>query len=136
MRGVQAAQIGWVLWRVLAFGLCAAVLLVLTGAAFAGESASRKIAALPRAPELQATALARPIPAWSEFCKRVPTECSINLGEPEKITLTRATWNTIKAVNRRVNASIFPFQIRITGASRIIGICLMTDTVTAKTFNS
>src|SRR3954470_19017219 len=110
MRGVQAAQIGWVLWRVLAFGLCAAVLLVLTGAAFAGGSASRKIAALPRAPELQATALARPIPAWSEFCQRVPTECSINLGEPEKITLTRATWNTIKAVNRRVNASIIPLS--------------------------
>src|SRR3954451_22112260 len=110
MRGVQAAQIGWVIWRVIAFGLCAAVLLLLTRGAFAGESASRKIAALPLAPELQATALAKPPPAWSEFCQRVPTECSINLGEPEKITLTRATWNTIKAVNRRVNASIIPLS--------------------------
>ena len=58
----------------------------------------------------QRTALARPTPAWSEFCQRVPTECGINLGEPEKITLTRATWNTIKAVNRRVNASIIPLS--------------------------
>src|SRR4051812_24678668 len=98
MRGVQAAQIGWVIWRVLGFGLFAAVLLVLTSAAFAGESASRKMAGLPLAPELRATASARPIPAWGEFCQRVPTECSINLGEPEKITLTRATWNIIKAI--------------------------------------
>src|SRR5215218_9237805 len=102
MRGVQAAQIGWVIWRMLAFGLCAAVLLLLTSAAFAGESASRRMAALPLASELQVTALARPIPAWSEFCQRVPTECILDLSEPEKITLTRATWNTIKAVNRRV----------------------------------
>src|SRR4051812_236765 len=103
MRGVQAAQIGWVVWRIIAFRLCAAVLLLLTSAAFAGETTSRKIAALPLASELQATALANPPPAWSQFCQRVPTACSINLGEPEKITLTRAMWNTIKAVNRRVN---------------------------------
>src|SRR3954452_18272489 len=110
MQGVRPAQIGWVIWRVAAFGLCATAFVVLTNAAFAGEKASGKIAALPLAPELQATALARPTPAWSEFCQRVPTECGINLGEPEKITLTRATWNTIKAVNRRVNASIIPLS--------------------------
>jgi predicted transglutaminase-like cysteine proteinase len=75
MRGVQAAQIGWVIWRVIAFSFCASALLLLTSAAFAGESASRKIAALPLAPELQVTALAKPPPAWSEFCQRVPTEC-------------------------------------------------------------
>src|SRR5215203_2127629 len=105
MRGVQAAQIGWVIWRVLAFRLCAAVLLLLTGGAFAGDSASRKIAALPLAPELQASASARPTAAWIDFCQRVPSECSINLSEPEKIKLTRATWNTIKAINNRVNGS-------------------------------
>src|SRR4051812_37470156 len=60
MRRVQPAQIGWVIWRVIALGLCAAVLLLLTSGAFADESASRKIAALSVAPELQGTALARP----------------------------------------------------------------------------
>src|SRR5215204_3672901 len=123
MRGVQAAQIGWVIWRVIAFGLCAAVLLLLTGGAFAGDSASRKIAALPLAPELQASASARPTAAWIDFCQRVSSECSINLSEPEKIKLTWATWNTIKAINNRSTALPSPSQIRITGASRIAGIC-------------
>src|SRR5215204_7442769 len=123
MRGVQAAQIGWVIWRVLAFGLGAAVLLLLTSGAFAGDSPSGKIAALPLAPELQASASARPTVAWVDFCQRVPSECSINLSEPEKIKLTWATWNTIKAINHRSTALPSPSQIRITGASRIAGIC-------------
>ena len=108
MRGVQRAQIGPVLWRVLAFSIVGgvAVLLLLTGGAFAGDSPSRKIAALPLAPELQASALARPTVAWVDFCQRVPSECSINLSEPEKIKLTWNTWNTIKAINNRVNGSI------------------------------
>ena len=108
MRNLQRAQIGPVIWRVLAFSIFggAAVLLLLTSGAFAGDSPSRKIAALPLAPELQASALARPTVAWLNFCQRVPTECSINLSEPEKIKLTRATWNTIKAINNRVNGSI------------------------------
>ena len=92
--------------RPLEISICAAFLLLLTSGAFAGDSASRKIAALPLAPELQASALARPTVAWSEFCQRVPSECSINLSEPEKIKLTWATWNTIKAINNRVNGSI------------------------------
>ena len=84
----------------------AAVLLLLTSGAFADNSASRKIAALPLAPELQASGSARPTVAWIDFCQRVPSECNINLSEPEKIKLTRATWNTIKAINDRVNGSI------------------------------
>jgi len=108
MRNLQRAQIGPVIWRVLAFSIVGglAVLLLLTSGAFAGDSPSRRIAALPLAPELQASGLARPTVAWMEFCRRVPTECSINLSEPEKIKLTRATWNTIKAINNRVNGSI------------------------------
>src|SRR5215204_3041860 len=107
MRNLQRAQIGPVIWRVLAFSIVGGltVLLLLTSGAFAGNSPSRKIAALPLAPELQASALARPTVAWLNFCQRVPTECSINLSEPEKIKLTRATWNTIKAINNRVNGS-------------------------------
>src|SRR5215217_3546965 len=108
MRGVQQAQIGPVIWRVLAFSIVGglAVLLLLTGGAFAGDSPSGKIAALPLAPELQASASARPTVAWVDFCQRVPSECSINLSEPEKIKLTWNTWNTIKAINNRVNRSI------------------------------
>jgi predicted transglutaminase-like cysteine proteinase len=112
MRGLQRAQIGPVIWRVLAFSIvgCVAVLLLLTSGAFAGESGSRKNPALPVALELQATALARPTDAWSDFCQRLPTECNINLSEPEKMKLTRATWNTIKAINTRINGSIIPLS--------------------------
>ena len=138
MRNLQRAQIGPVIWRVLAFSIVGgvAVLLLLTSGAFAGDSPSRKIAALPLAPELQASALARPTVVWMDFCRQVPTECSINLSEPEKIKLTRATWNTIKAINNRVNGSIISLSDQDHWGSRIAGICRTTVTATARTFNS
>ena len=109
MRGVQRAELGSLVWRALGLGLLVyAVGLVLLSAAFGAESASTRVSALPTGRELPATATAKPTPAWVEFCKRLPAECSIDLSEPAMIRLTRETWNTIRAVNRRVNASVIP----------------------------
>jgi len=120
MRVVARAQLGPLVWRALGFTLlvCATALLLLDDA-FAGESASTKIAALPTGGQLPATASAQPTPAWVEFCARVPTECKIDLSEPATIKLTRETWNNIQAVNKRVNASISAVsdQERSSGAS-------------------
>jgi predicted transglutaminase-like cysteine proteinase len=111
MLGVERAHVGPLLWRVLCFSFVAcAALLWLTSSAPAREIGTRKIAALPTARQLPTTAVARPTPAWTEFCQRVPIECGINLSEPAIIRLTRESWNAIQTVNSRVNASIIPIS--------------------------
>jgi predicted transglutaminase-like cysteine proteinase len=51
---------------------------------------------------------ARPISAWTDFCRRNPEECSIAPGEPERITMTPQIWRTLMSVNRKVNTQIKP----------------------------
>ena len=76
-------------------------------AVLAGQTLAQKVAALPAASELVAsTRQAKPIKAWVAFCKRYPTECTVDPSEPATITLTAITWNTILEVNRRVNKSV------------------------------
>ena len=76
-------------------------------AVLAGQTLAQKVAALPAASELVAsTRQAKPIPAWAEFCKRYPTECTVDPSQPAIITLTAITWSTILEVNRRVNRSV------------------------------
>ena len=64
-------------------------------------------AALPAA-SLSAvtTGPARPIAAWAEFCERYAGECAVDRTEPAVITLTPALWQTINAVNRRINRAV------------------------------
>ena len=76
-------------------------------AVLAGETFAQKVAAVPAASELAASPRhANPIPAWTEFCKRYPTECTVDASQPAVITLTATTWSTILEVNRRVNKSV------------------------------
>jgi predicted transglutaminase-like cysteine proteinase len=49
---------------------------------------------------------AKPIPAWTEFCKRYGSECTLDVSQPAVIALTAKAWNTILEVNRRVNSAI------------------------------
>ena len=73
----------------------------------AGQTLAQKVAAVPAASELVASSRqANPIPAWAEFCKRYPTECTVDRSQPATITLTAITWSTILEVNRRVNKSV------------------------------
>ena len=51
---------------------------------------------------------AKPIMAWVKFCEQFALECSVNTAEPATIELTPQVWNTIVAVNRRVNTRIKP----------------------------
>ena len=51
---------------------------------------------------------ARPVAAWTEFCARMPGECSTDPSEPVQITLTPAVWRLLATINRRVNQRIKP----------------------------
>jgi predicted transglutaminase-like cysteine proteinase len=66
-------------------------------------------ASLPQAASPASTeGEARPIPAWDAFCSGNPLECSVDLGEPTEIPLTRQIWQRIVSVNSRVNATVRP----------------------------
>ena len=52
------------------------------------------------------TGAARPIAAWAEFCERYPGECAVDRTEAASVTLTPALWQTINAVNRRINRAV------------------------------
>jgi predicted transglutaminase-like cysteine proteinase len=50
----------------------------------------------------------RPITGWTQFCARVPQECTVDTAEPATVTLNLALWRTLRSVNARVNARIKP----------------------------
>ncbi|GEP09513.1 transglutaminase-like cysteine peptidase [Methylobacterium gnaphalii] len=49
---------------------------------------------------------ARPILAWTTFCKSYAAECAVDTNEPARIALTPSVWSLITSVNRRVNNSV------------------------------
>lgn len=51
---------------------------------------------------------AKPVLAWVKFCERYPGECAFGADEPATIALTARLWQTIVAVNRKVNTAIEP----------------------------
>jgi predicted transglutaminase-like cysteine proteinase len=51
---------------------------------------------------------ARPLLAWIDFCRRHPSECTVDTSEPAVVALTPRTWQTIVSTNRKVNATIKP----------------------------
>jgi len=50
----------------------------------------------------------RAIAGWTDFCARMPEECTVDTAEPAVIPLTVAVWRTLLSVNRRVNTRIRP----------------------------
>ncbi|GJE18348.1 transglutaminase-like cysteine peptidase [Methylobacterium marchantiae] len=73
----------------------------------ANGAGAQTLASLPSvAGTIAVSGAARPITAWVAFCESYVAECAVDLSEPATITLTPAIWNTIVAVNRRVNKSL------------------------------
>jgi predicted transglutaminase-like cysteine proteinase len=68
------------------------------------------LASLPQvtSPAPTTAGQARPIAAWTEFCQRLPSECGFDRAEPAEIALTPKVWQTINAVNLRVNTTVRP----------------------------
>jgi predicted transglutaminase-like cysteine proteinase len=49
---------------------------------------------------------AKPLLGWMKFCEKFPSECAVNVSEPQVVQLTPEVWKTIVSVNQKVNASI------------------------------
>jgi predicted transglutaminase-like cysteine proteinase len=74
-----------------------------------GASQAQTVASLPsNAQVLEKSGGAKPVAAWNDFCRRYPTECTLDLSEAARIEVTQDMWRTIMSVNRRVNARIKP----------------------------
>jgi predicted transglutaminase-like cysteine proteinase len=74
-----------------------------------GATQAQTVASLPgSAQAIDNSGSARPVAAWTEFCRRNASECAVNTAEPAKVTMTPETWNAIVSVNRRVNSRIKP----------------------------
>jgi predicted transglutaminase-like cysteine proteinase len=83
--------------------------LSLAMALWAGAAGAQALAALPSAAAPAAvTGEARPVAAWSEWCRRNPGDCAVNPAEAATIALTPQAWRTIVSVNRTVNRKIEP----------------------------
>jgi len=78
-----------------------------SGSLAAGQAQAQTLAALPRTlPPASDVGDARPIAGWTDFCRRMPAECAVDVSEPATIALTPAVWHSIVSVNRRVNARL------------------------------
>src|SRR5215210_962818 len=74
-----------------------------------GAVGAQTLAALPTSTsKLAGRGKANPTPAWTDFCRRMPTECKIDPAEPAVIALTPDVWQALVAVNREVNKRIKP----------------------------
>src|SRR5215207_7396995 len=74
-----------------------------------GAVGAQTLAALPTSTsKLAERGKANPTPASIDVCRRMPTECKIDLTEPAVIALTPDVWQTLVAVNRAVNKRIKP----------------------------
>src|SRR3954468_20439615 len=84
-------------------------LITIAAFAFAQPSRGQALASLPQAsaPALK-VGEARPLAAWTEFCHRLPAECTVDATEPAEVALTAKVWQTITLTNRRVNGAIKP----------------------------
>jgi predicted transglutaminase-like cysteine proteinase len=94
-------------------GLRTALAALAFGAGLIGAAQAQTLAALPSALPSASAGLtpgaeARPILAWTDFCRSYPNECAFDRAEPARIALNPAVWSTIVSVNRRVNRQIRP----------------------------
>src|SRR4051812_32896814 len=77
----------------------AAAAAALAGSLLAGAAQAQTLAPwlpagkpLPAAGKLAPTGRAAPTPAWVDFCRRLPAECTIDEAEPTAIALTPEVW--------------------------------------------
>jgi predicted transglutaminase-like cysteine proteinase len=90
-------------------GRIAAALVCLGLAMAAPQGRADGIEVLPSAPDMPLGGDDdRPTTAWKDFCRRLPAECEIDLGEPAVLSLTPAIWSLLKSVNLRVKYTIRP----------------------------
>lgn len=86
-------------------GAAFAAIISIAGASGASaENAGIPVASAPAT----VSGTARAPYAWTDFCKRMPSECRLDTREPERVEMTPKLWKTIVTVNGRVNHEIEP----------------------------
>lgn len=82
--------------------IAAAIGLAATAAQAQSQSAGLPVASAP----IIANGDARAPYAWTDFCKRTPSECAVNAQEDDTVELTPKLWKTIVAANLKANREI------------------------------
>lgn len=68
---------------------------------------AQTVAALPVSSNpILSIGAAKPLQGWSKFCEEFPSECAVDVTEPELVELTPQVWKTIVSVNQRINSSV------------------------------
>lgn len=83
--------------------LIAAVVSVVGATGAMAQQGGLPVASAP----IEASGEARPPYAWTDFCKRTPSECAVGTHEAETVALTPKLWNLIVGTNARVNREIY-----------------------------
>jgi predicted transglutaminase-like cysteine proteinase len=74
-----------------------------------GATQAQTVASLPsNAKVIENNGSARPVAAWTDFCRRHASECAVDASQPARIAMTAEVWSAIVSVNRRVNARVRP----------------------------
>ncbi|MBN9449014.1 MAG: transglutaminase [Methylobacterium sp. SCN 67-24] len=82
--------------------LAAAIGLAATTAQAQSQSAGLPVASAP----IIANGDARAPYAWTDFCKRTPSECAVNTQEDDTVELTPKLWKIVVATNLKANREI------------------------------
>lgn len=86
-------------------GTALALLLVAGGASAAQAQQAGAGIPVASAPA-NASGDARAPYAWTDFCKRSPIECRVNLNEEERVEMTPKLWKALVTLNSRINREI------------------------------
>lgn len=87
------------------FGAAIMTMFVATG--FSSAQAQQGAAGIPVASApASASGDARAPYAWTDFCRRSPAECRVDLRETERVEMTPKLWKTMVALNSRINREI------------------------------
>jgi predicted transglutaminase-like cysteine proteinase len=82
---------------------------MLVAGSLAAQADSRGAAGLPVASApIEAGGDARAPYAWTDFCKRTPSECAVDRRQADTVQLSPQLWKTIVATNLSVNREIEP----------------------------
>jgi predicted transglutaminase-like cysteine proteinase len=85
------------------------MLLAMTGLGGVTGAQAQPATGLPMASQLPVSQQrADATRAWTEFCTRLPEECTVDPAEVDTINLTPTAWRMLVDTNARVNASIKP----------------------------
>lgn len=87
------------------FGIAIATLLV--AGAISSAQAQQGAAGIPVASApANASGDARAPYAWTDFCRRSPAECRVDLREADRVEMTPKLWKAMVAINSRANHEI------------------------------